>query len=76
MKTKPVYIEIKDEDGNIIDRIPVTEADDDWIRAGRLSKKAREGDKEAAEKLRQMQNTQMVEYVDDDEDDVSETKQK
>ena len=68
MKTKPVYFTIEDEDGNIINRIPMTEADDDWIRAGRLAKKAREGDKEAAEQLRQMQNTQMVEIVDEDEE--------
>jgi len=68
MKTKPVYNIIKDEDGNIIDRIPVTEADDDWIRAGRLAKRAREGDKEAAEKLRQMQNTHMVEIVEEDDE--------
>lgn len=69
MKTKPAYIEIKDEQGNIIDRIPMTEADDDWIRAGRLAKKAREGDKDAADKLRQMENTQMVELVDDEEEE-------
>lgn len=67
MKTKPVYITIKDEEGNIIERISMTEADDDWIRAGRLAKRVKKGDKEAAEKLRQMQNTQMVEYIDDDE---------
>jgi len=67
MKTKPVYITIEDEDGNIIERIPMTEADDDWIRAARLSEKAREGDEDAAKKLRQMQNTPLVELDDKDE---------
>ena len=33
MKLKPAYITIEDEDGNIIERIPMTAADDDWIRA-------------------------------------------
>ena len=66
MKLKPAYITIEDEDGNIIERIPMTSADDDWIRAGRLKKKAEAGDKEAAKKLIEMENTQMMEVVDDD----------
>ncbi len=69
MKFKPVYITIEDEDGNIIERIPYTAAADDWIRAGRLRKKAEAGDKEAAKKLKEMENTQMMEVVDDDDDD-------
>ena len=69
MKLKPAYITIEDEDGNIIERIPMTAADDDWIRAGRLRKKAAAGDKEAAKKLKEMENTQMMEVVDDDEDE-------
>lgn len=72
MKTKPVYTTLKDKDGKIIARIPWTEADDDWIRAARLSKKAKEGDKEAEEKLRQMENNQMVELIEDDDEDPSE----
>ena len=40
MKLKPAYITIKDEDGNIIERIPMSVADDDWIRAARLQRKA------------------------------------
>lgn len=67
MKTKPVYTTIEDEDGNIIEEIPMTEADDDWMRAGRLARKAREGDIEAAEKLRQMENTPLLELDDKDE---------
>ncbi len=47
MKLKHAYITIENEDGNIIERISMTAADDDWIRAGRLRKKAGAGDKEA-----------------------------
>jgi len=35
-KPQPIYFEKTDEAGNIIKRIPMTAADDDWIRAGRL----------------------------------------
>lgn len=38
MKSKPALITLEDEDGNIIKRIPMTEADDDWIRAARLKR--------------------------------------
>jgi hypothetical protein len=72
MKTKPVYLTQKDEKGNIISRIPWTEADDDWIRAGRLRKKALEGDKEAEELLRQMENSQMMEIIEDEEEAIEE----
>ncbi len=69
MKFKPAYITIKDEDGNIIERIPMTAINDDWIRSNRLRKKAEAGDKEAAKKLKELENTQMMVIVDDDEDD-------
>ncbi len=72
MKLKPAYITIQDKDGNIIERIPMTAADDDWIRAARLKKKAEAGDKEAAKKLKEMENTQMMEVVDDDNDNDDE----
>ena len=68
-KMKPVYSTLEDEDGNIIARIPWTEADDDWLRAGRLRRKADKGDKEAAEELRRMEEAQMYEVVDDDDDE-------
>jgi hypothetical protein len=67
-KMRPIYTTLKDEDGNIIERIPLTEADDDWIRAGRLRQKALNGDKEAEEELRRMENAQMYEYTDDEEE--------
>ncbi len=65
MKPKLVYIIIEDENSNIIERIPYAAAADDWIRAGRLRKKAEAGDKEAAKKLKEMENTQMYYYDDE-----------
>lgn len=59
MKRKKAFIEIYDDDGNIIKKIPIAGADDDWIRAGRLRKQAQEGDMEAAERLRKMENFRM-----------------
>ena len=70
MKRKQaIFITIEDDDGNIIEEIPMTAADDDWIRAGRLRKKAEEGDQEAAEELRNMENTPMYYYEEDDDKD-------
>ncbi len=56
---KAAFITIEDEDGNIIKEIPMSAADDDWIRAGRLRKRAEEGDQEAAEELKKMEDTEM-----------------
>lgn len=58
-RKKAVFITIEDEDGNIIEEIPMTAASDDWIRAGRLRKKAEEGDQEAGAKLEEMENNEM-----------------
>lgn len=41
-------------------------ANGDWIRAARLAKRAREGDKEAENKLKEMENTKLVTYDDED----------
>ncbi len=68
-RKKAVFITTEDEDGNIIEEIPMTAASDDWIRAGRLRKKAEEGGQEAAEELRKMENTPMYYYEEDDEDE-------
>lgn len=54
-----VYFEETDEAGNIIKRIPMTAADSDWIRAGRLRIKADQGDTIAAAKLKEMESTQL-----------------
>ncbi len=65
-RKKAAYITIEDEDGKIIKEIPMSAADDDWIRAGRLRKKAEEGDQEAAEELKKMEDTEMYYYEEDD----------
>jgi len=67
MKKIPATITLEDEHGNIIKSIPITEADDDWIRAARLKRKADQGDEEAAEKLKKLESTQMF-TIEDDED--------
>ena len=61
-----IHITQEDEHGKIINRIPMTEADDDWIRAARLKRKAYKGDKEAAKKLRVMESNQMFSLEDDE----------
>lgn len=68
-KKKAIFMTIEDEDGNIIEEFPMTAADDDWIRAGRLRKKAHEGDEEAAKQLKEMENTQMYYFDDEDENE-------
>ncbi len=65
-KKKAIFMTIYDDNGNIIEEIPMTAANDDWIRARRLKIRAEAGDKEAAKKLREMENTQMY-YDEDDE---------
>lgn len=67
MKMKKATITLQDKDGNIIVEVPLSQANEDWIRAARLARKAREGDQEAAEKLKRMQDTQM--YIVDDEEE-------
>ena len=63
MKKKPVFYTLKDESGKEIN-IPITAANDDWLRAARLGRKAKEGDKEAEKELRKMENSQMMEFDD------------
>lgn len=65
MKFRPIYFTLHDEKGKVIKRIPMTAADDDWIRAARLKKRADTGDQEAAEQLKQMEDSQMGEWVED-----------
>ena len=65
MKRKKATITITDEDGNVIEEIPMTLVNDDWIRSARLAKKARAGDKEAAEELKRMEETEMFLLEDD-----------
>jgi hypothetical protein len=62
-------MEITDEHGKVIDRIPYTAADDDWLRARRLKLRADAGDEQAAAELKEMMNNQMMEVVFEDEED-------
>jgi len=39
-----------------------TLADDDWLRASRLKKKAEQGDEEAKRELERMEQTKLVPY--------------
>ncbi len=64
-KKKAVLITITDEDGNIIEEIPMSAANEDWIRARRLKIRAEAGDKEAAKKLRELENTPMIYFEDE-----------
>jgi len=41
-------------------------ANDDWIRAARLAKKADAGDEEARRELEKMENTKLITYDDED----------
>ena len=50
------------EDGKVLINTSATEADVDWLRAARLMRRAKEGDKEAAKELERMENSEMV-YV-------------
>lgn len=40
-------------------------ANDDWIRAARLAKRAEQGDEEAAKKLKELEETKLVYYEED-----------
>jgi len=64
-KIKPIKPIEKDENGELVFNICCDEANSDWIRAARLAKAAKEGDKEAAKKLKKMENTSMYEVSDD-----------
>lgn len=65
---KAIFMTIEDKDGNIIKEIPMTAADDDWMKAGRLRIKAEQGDQEAAVELLKMKNTPMYYYEEGEED--------
>lgn len=55
-------IEMK-EGNSVVATFPVTEADDDWLRARRLKIAAAGGDEEAARELERMKNAVM--YVEE-----------
>jgi len=52
--------------GKTVFSITITDAaNDDWIRAARLARKAKAGDEEAAKKLKEMEETKLVYYDDE-----------
>lgn len=67
MKRKKVMI-TGELDGEKVFEIPMSAANDDWIRAGRLKVRADAGDKESAAELKRMEETPMVEISDENED--------
>jgi len=66
MKKKKATITITDDEGNVIKEIPMSAADGDWLRAGRLAEKARAGDQHAAEELKRMQDNELFELEDEE----------
>jgi hypothetical protein len=52
------------EDGRLVVNMDFTEADSDWLKAGRLKEKALAGDADAAKELARMERTKMEEMPD------------
>ncbi len=68
MKRKKVEPFIYNKKGEVIGfNLNADAANDDWIRAARLKRKADEGDEEARKKLDELENTGMFEIEEDDE---------
>jgi len=69
MKFKPVKAIEKDKNGNLVFNLAADAANADWIRAARLARRAEAGDEEAAKELKRLQETPMVQIIEDDETD-------
>lgn len=69
MKFKPVKAVEKDKNGNLVLNLASNAANDDWIRAARLARRAEAGDEEAAKELKCLQETPMMQIIEDDETD-------
>jgi len=69
MKFKPVKAIEKDKNGNLVFNLAADAANADWIRAARLAHRAEAGDEEAAKELKRLQETPMVQIIEDDETD-------
>ncbi len=68
MKRKKIEPFIYNKKGEIIGfNLHSDAANEDWLRAARLKRKADEGDEEAQKKLDELQNTGMYEIEEDDE---------
>lgn len=55
---------IREKDGKLVIDLDATAADADWMRAGRLRRRAEAGDEEARKELEVMENTPL--YVNED----------
>ncbi len=64
VKVKPVEW---DKNGEPIFNLSADAANDDWIRAARLKRRAEEGDEEARKELERLENTPMYRYRDREE---------
>jgi len=64
-KMKPIEAIEKDKNGDLVFNLCTDEANSDPIRAARLLKKAKAGDKRALKKLKEMENNQMYRESDD-----------
>ncbi len=62
---KPIEPIEKDKNGDLVFNLCADEANSDPIRAARLLKKAKAGDKKALKKLKEMENTPMYRESDD-----------
>ncbi|MBA2882213.1 hypothetical protein HNR65_002554 [Desulfosalsimonas propionicica] len=69
MKFKLVKAVDKDENGNLVINLASNAADDDWLRAARLARRAKAGDEEAAKELKFLRETPMVRLVEDEKED-------
>ena len=63
MKVKTVKPFDVTDDGEIEFNLAADAANDDWIRAARLLDKAKKGDKKAAEILKKLEETPVVEII-------------
>jgi len=64
-KMKPIKAIEKDKNGDLVFNICADEANSDPIRAARLLKKAKAGDKKALKRIEEMENTTMYRESDD-----------
>lgn len=54
-----------DEEGNKVYSANSNLMNENWIRAARLKRRADDGDEDAAKKLKEMENTDMVSFDDE-----------
>ena len=70
MRAKKDVIMSVQTDGRVSKVVPLSMANDDPIRAGRLAEKARQGNKSAAKRLEQMKTSPMVELLEPEDEEI------